>query len=130
VDVLIPAAIENQLTARNAHQLRARLIVEGANGPTTFEAEAILRERAIPIVPDILANAGGVICSYFEWVQGLQWFFWDVAEVRRQLAKMMGRAFNEVWSLAGERNLDLRTAAYHLAVQRVAEAVQQRGLFP
>lgn len=130
VDVLIPAAIENQLTARNAHQLRARLIVEGANGPTTFEAEAILRERAIPIVPDILANAGGVICSYFEWVQGLQWFFWDVAEVRRQLAKMMGQTFNEVWSLASERNLDLRTAAYRLAVHRVAEAIQQRGLFP
>jgi glutamate dehydrogenase (NAD(P)+) len=130
VDVLIPAAIENQLTARNAHQIRARLIVEGANGPTTFEAEAILRERGIPIVPDILANAGGVICSYFEWVQGLQWFFWDLVEVRRQLAKMMGQAFNEVWSLANEQNLDLRAAAYRLAVQRVAEAIQQRGLFP
>ncbi|GIK37416.1 MAG: glutamate dehydrogenase [Chloroflexota bacterium] len=130
VDVLIPAAIENQLTTKNAHQLRASLIVEGANGPTTFEAEAILRERAIPIVPDILANAGGVICSYFEWVQGLQWFFWDVAEVRKQLAKMMEQAFNEVWSLSSERNLDLRTAAYRLAVHRVAEAIQQRGLFP
>ncbi len=130
VDVLIPAAIENQLTATNAPQIRARLIVEGANGPTTFEAEAILQERGIPIVPDILANAGGVICSYFEWVQGRQWFFWDVAEVRSQLAKMMGRAFSEVWSLARERNLDLRTAAYRLAVRRVAEAIQQRGLFP
>ncbi|MCQ3973007.1 MAG: glutamate dehydrogenase [Anaerolineae bacterium] len=130
VDVLIPAAIENQLTAENANQIRASLIVEGANGPTTFEAEAILRERGIAIVPDILANAGGVICSYFEWVQGRQWFFWDVAEVRRQLAKMMGQTFNEVWSLASERNLDLRTAAYRLAVHRVAEAIQQRGLFP
>ncbi len=104
--------------------------MEGANGPTTFEAEAILRERGIPIVPDILANAGGVICSYFEWVQGRQWFFWDVTEVRSQLAKMMGRAFSEVWSLARERNLDLRAAAYRLAVRRVAEAVQLRGLFP
>lgn len=104
--------------------------MEGANGPTTFEAEAILRERGIPIVPDILANAGGVICSYFEWVQGRQWFYWDLAEVRRQLAKMMGQAFNEAWSLASEQNLDLRAAAYRLAVQRVAEAIQQRGLFP
>ena len=76
------------------------------------------------------ANAGGVICPYFEWVQGLQWFFWDVVEVRRQLAKMMRQAFNEVWSLAGERNLDLRVAAYRLAVHRVAEAIQQRSLFP
>jgi glutamate dehydrogenase (NAD(P)+) len=130
VDVLIPAAIENQLTARNANQIRAGLIVEGVNRPTTSEAEAILRERGIAIVPDILANAGGAICSYFEWVQGFQWFFWDLAEVRRQLAKMMGQAFNEVWSLAGERNLDLRAAAYRLAVYRVAEAIQQRGLFP
>jgi glutamate dehydrogenase (NAD(P)+) len=130
VDVLIPAAIENQLTAENAPLIRASLIVEGANGPTTFEAEAILRERGITTVPDILANAGGVICSYFEWVQGWQWFFWDVAEVRRQLAKMMGQAFNDVWSLADEHNLDLRTAAYRLAVHRVAEAIQQRGLFP
>jgi glutamate dehydrogenase (NAD(P)+) len=130
VDVLIPAAIENQLTAENAPLIRASLIVEGANGPTTFEAEAILQERGITIVPDILANAGGVICSYFEWVQGLQWFFWDVAEVRRQLAKMMGQAFNDVWSLASEQNLDLRVAAYRLAVQRVAEAIQQRSLFP
>jgi glutamate dehydrogenase (NAD(P)+) len=130
VDALIPAAIENQLTAKNANQIRAGLIVEGANGPTTFEAEAILQERGIPIVPDILANAGGVICSYFEWVQGRQWFFWDLAEVRKQLAKMMGQAFNEVWSLAGEQDLDLRAAAYRLAVRRVAEAIQQRGLFP
>lgn len=130
VDVLIPAAIENQLTAKNADQIHAGLIVEAANGPTTFEAEIILRERGIPIVPDILANAGGVTCSYFEWVQGLQWFFWDMAEVRKQLAKMMKQAFNEVWSLASQQSLDLRAAAYQLAVQRVAEAVQQRGLFP
>jgi glutamate dehydrogenase (NAD(P)+) len=130
VDVLIPAAIENQITAENADRIRAGLIVEGANGPTTFEADAILRERGIPIAPDILANVGDVICSYFEWAQDLQSFFWNVAEMRKQLGRLMGQAFTEAWSLARERDIDLRAAAYQLAVQRVAEAIQQRGLFP
>lgn len=130
VDVLIPAAIENQITARNADRVRARVIVEGANGPTTFEADQILNARGITIVPDILANAGGVIVSYFEWVQDLQSYFWDIAEVRTQLGTAMRRAFAEVWAQAEQHNIDLRAAAYLLAVQRVAEAIQQRGLFP
>ena len=126
-DVLIPAALENQITAQNAGQIRTGLIVEGANGPTTFEADAILRDRGIPVVPDILANAGGVVCSYFEWVQGLQAFFWDKEEVHGKLQRIMRQAFSEVWSFAGEQEMDLRSAAYMLAVQRVAEAIQLRG---
>ncbi len=130
VDVLIPAALESQITADNADRIRAEVIVEGANGPTTFEADAILKERGIAVVPDVLANAGGVIVSYFEWVQDLQTFFWDVDEVRSQLATSMSRAFDQVWAFADQRQLDLRSAAYLLAVQRVAGVIQQRGLFP
>jgi glutamate dehydrogenase (NAD(P)+) len=130
VDVLIPAALENQITEDNAGQIRAGLIVEGANGPTTFEAAHILGERGVVVVPDILANAGGVIVSYFEWVQDLQAFFWDVDEVRAQLKRAMGRAFDEVWSLAQAQQVNLRTAAYMLGVERVASAFQLRGLFP
>ena len=130
VDVLIPAAIENQITEKNADRIKAKVIVEGANGPTTFEADSILRERGIHIVPDILANAGGVVVSYLEWVQDLQWFFMEECEVQTQLNKVMRRSFEEVWSLANDRNIDLRSAAYTLAVQRVAEAISQRGIFP
>lgn len=130
VDVLIPAAIESQITVENADHIRARVIAEGANGPTTFEADSILKERGIAVVPDVLANVGGVIVSYFEWVQDLQSFFWDIGEVRTQLAKTMCRAFDEVWSLAEQRRVDMRSAAYLLAVQRVAGVIQQRGLFP
>jgi glutamate dehydrogenase (NAD(P)+) len=130
VDVLIPAALEDQITAENADRIRAGVIVEGANGPTTFEADAILKDRGVAIVPDILANAGGVIVSYFEWVQDLQAFFWEVGEVRTQLANGMSRAFDEVWSLAEQRGFDMRSAAYLLAAERVADAIRQRGLFP
>lgn len=130
VDVLIPAAIENQITTRNADRIRASVIVEGANGPTTFEADQILNERGVAVVPDILANAGGVIVSYFEWVQDLQSYFWDIEQVRAQLGTAMRRAFAEVWSQAEQHDLDMRTAAYMLAVHRVANAIQQRGLFP
>jgi len=130
VEVLIPAAIEDQITDRNADQILADVIVEGANGPTTLEADRILRERGVDVVPDILANAGGVICSYFEWVQDRQMYFWDIEEVRSKLLKAMEKAFDEVWRMANENNLDMRTAAYSLAVQRVAEAIQLRGLFP
>ncbi len=129
-DVLIPAAIEDQITAENAEQIRAGVVVEGANGPTTFEADMILKERGIAVVPDILANAGGVIVSYFEWVQDLQSFFWEIEEVRTQLGAHMRRAFEEVWSRAEPCGQDLRSAAYLLAVERVANAIQQRGLFP
>jgi glutamate dehydrogenase (NAD(P)+) len=130
VDVLIPAAIENQITAMNAEQIQAGIIVEGANGPTNFEADAILRERGIHVVPDILANAGGVIVSYLEWVQDLQWFFWEVKEVRVRLHDVMQRAFEEVWSLSEMEQIDLRSAAYMLAVRRVSEAIESRGIFP
>lgn len=128
VDVLIPAAMEDQITAKNAGQIRAGVIVEGANGPTTFEADMILKERNIAVVPDILANAGGVIVSYFEWVQDLNAYFWEIDEVRAQLGAHMRRAFEEVWTGAEQHGLDLRSAAYLLAVKRVADAIQQRGL--
>ncbi len=130
VDVLIPAAIENQITARNAGQIKAGLIVEGANGPTTHEADLALRDMGVIIVPDILANAGGVICSYFEWVQDLQSFFWDIAKVRKQLNRAMVTAFEEVWQVSQDHKMDMRSAAYLLATKRVSEAIQQRGLFP
>jgi glutamate dehydrogenase (NAD(P)+) len=126
-DVLVPAAIENQITVKNADQIHASVIVEGANGPTTYEADAILRDRGIPVVPDILANAGGVIVSYFEWVQDLQFYFWDIDEVRERLHKKMSQSFAQAWDVALERQIDLRSAVYLLAVQRVAEAIQKRG---
>jgi glutamate dehydrogenase (NAD(P)+) len=129
-DVLIPAAIENQITEQNAERIRASVIVEGANGPTTPDADLILTERGVTIVPDILANSGGVIVSYFEWVQGLQEFFWDEGDVNEKLERIIVGAFNQVWQMAAERRLPLRTAAYLLAVQRVADANQTRGVYP
>jgi glutamate dehydrogenase (NAD(P)+) len=129
VDVLIPSAIECQITHENADQIRARVIVEGANGPTTAKAAEILRERDIVVVPDILANAGGVIVSYFEWVQNLQFYAWSLNEVRDQLATKMSQSFEDVWLLAHEHQIDLRSAAYMLAVDRVARAIQQRGFY-
>jgi glutamate dehydrogenase (NAD(P)+) len=130
VDILIPAALEDQITAANADRIRAKIVVEGANGPTSYEADQILRDRGVVVVPDILANAGGVICSYLEWVQNLQWFFWEAVEVRTQLQSAMRQAYGEVWDLAEKRGLDLRSAAFLLAVQRVAYAIEQRGIFP
>jgi len=129
-DVLIPAALQDQITADNANQIRAGVIVEGANGPTTFEADQILNDRGIQVVPDILANAGGVIVSYFEWVQDLQSFFWGIEDVRKELHRAMSNAFDEVWSLAEKERTSLRTAAYILGTDRVASAFQMRGLFP
>lgn len=129
-DVLIPAALQDQITVKNANDIRAGIIVEGANGPTTFEADQILNDRGIKAVPDILANAGGVIVSYFEWVQNLQSFFWDIDEVRKQLHRAMGSAFDEVWSLAESKRVSLRAAAYILGIDRVASAFRMRGLFP
>ncbi len=130
VDVLIPAALEAQITGRNAADVRARVIVEGANGPTTPEADLILGERGTIIVPDILANAGGVVCSYFEWVQNIQCFPWEEKETNQRLARILQRAFGEVWTLAAERSVSLRLAAFILGVQRVAAAIQARGIFP
>lgn len=130
VDVLIPAALEHQIRVDNAPHIRARMIVEGANGPTTREADDILQERGIIVVPDILANAGGVVVSYFEWVQDLQYFFWDEAEVNRNLQAIMVRAFAEVWDYCQEQKVPLRLGANMLAVSRVANAVRSRGIFP
>lgn len=129
-EVLIPAALENQIHADNAGQIEARLIVEGANGPTTPEADRILRDKGVTIVPDILANAGGVTVSYFEWVQGLQSFFWSEKEIHERLERIMTEAFEDCWRTMSERNVDMRTAASILAIARVAEATQLRGIYP
>jgi glutamate dehydrogenase (NAD(P)+) len=129
-DVLIPAAIGNQITSRNAGQIKARLVVEGANGPTTPEADQVLESGGVLLVPDILANAGGVTVSYFEWVQDLQSFFWSEHEVNQKLQAIMQRAFREVLTVAQEREVPLRMAAYVQAVQRVAAATRDRGLYP
>jgi glutamate dehydrogenase (NAD(P)+) len=129
-DVLIPAAIQTQIIERNADRLRCRYVVEGANGPTTLEADAILRERGIVVVPDILANAGGVTVSYFEWIQGLQQFFWSEEEVNNRLIGLMQRAYREVHDTAEARGVDLRTGALMVGIRRVAEAKRRRGIFP
>ena len=130
VDVLIPAALEHQIRADNAGAIQASMIVEGANGPTTREADEILTERGVVVVPDILANAGGVVVSYFEWVQDLQCYFWDEAEVNANLERIMVRSFKEVWDFSQEKQVPLRLGAYMLAVDRVAGAVESRGVFP
>jgi glutamate dehydrogenase (NAD(P)+) len=129
-DVLIPAAIQNQITAENAERLRCKILAEGANGPTTLEADEILRKRGIFVVPDILANAGGVTVSYFEWVQDAQQFFWTEEEVNTRLIQIMQRAFHDVLKLAREKDVDLRTAAMMRGIHRVAEAKRRRGVFP
>lgn len=129
-DVLIPAALEQQITAANADRVRAYLVVEGANGPTTPEADAILAQRGILVVPDILANAGGVTVSYFEWVQDRQAFFWTEEEVNERLDRLMVRAFQEVSATATDKKVDLRLAALIRAIERVAEAVTVLGIFP
>ncbi len=129
-DVLAPCALENQLTAENAGSVKAFMIVEGANGPTTPEADDILFARGVEIIPDILANAGGVTVSYFEWVQGLQSFFWDVEEVNRQLRRVLIKAFDEVLRVKSQFKVDLRTAAQITAIRRVADAAVTRGIYP
>ncbi|HDI11149.1 MAG TPA: Glu/Leu/Phe/Val dehydrogenase [Candidatus Acetothermia bacterium] len=130
VDVLIPAALEGQITEQNAGRIRARIVVEGANGPTTPEADVILEERGVTVVPDILANAGGVVVSYFEWVQNLQCFYWDEEETNARLARVMRRAFQEVWDYARHRETSLRIAALMLGIERVVQAIRLRGIFP
>ena len=129
-DVLIPAAIQNQITAKNAPDLKCRLLVEAANGPTDLEADAILGQRGILVVPDILANAGGVTVSYFEWLQGLQQFFWTEEEVNTKLITLMQRAFRDVQHMAERENVPLRTAALMRGIDRVKEAKRARGVFP
>ena len=129
-DVLIPAAISNQITATNADKLRTSIVLEGANGPTTPEADQILHDRKIWAIPDILANAGGVTVSYFEWVQGMQNFFWKEAEVTEKLGEIMKTAFAQVLQTSHREKVDLRTAALMLGVKRIADAYLVRGLFP
>jgi glutamate dehydrogenase/leucine dehydrogenase len=129
-DVLIPAAMENTVTEEVAPHVRARTIVEGANGPVTPGADEMLRDNGVTILPDILANAGGVTVSYFEWVQGLDNFFWDRKRVQDELQKIMEKAFDEVNAKADEADCDYRTAAYTIAISRVAEACRLKGLFP
>ena len=129
-DVLVPAAIQNQITGANAERLHCKLLVEGANGPTDLDADAILRRRGILVVPDILANAGGVTVSYFEWVQGLQHFFWSEDEVNSRLVTLMKKAFAEVLATSQQRDVDMRTGALIRGVSRIAEAKRRRGIFP
>ena len=129
-DVLVPAALENQITGENAGRVQAHIVAEAANGPTTPKADEILFKKGIMVVPDILANAGGVTVSYLEWVQDLQGFFWDEEAVGKVLQKRMKEAFEDVLKTATEHNVDLRTGAYVLAVGRVADATRTRGLFP
>src|SRR5215469_13242523 len=129
-DVLIPAALENQITLANAAQIKAKIVAEAANGPTTPGADAILHEKGVMVCPDILANAGGVTVSYFEWVQDLQELFWDAEEVNRKLEKIMAKAFNDVYASAKEYKVDMRTGAYILAIDRVVKATETRGIWP
>jgi glutamate dehydrogenase (NAD(P)+) len=129
-DVLAPCALEQVITSDNADRVKARLIVEGANGPLTPGADEILDDRGVTVMPDILANAGGVVVSYFEWVQGLQEYFWKENEVNARLNDIMTRAFNETWQTHEQRGISMRIAAYGLAVQRVSEATMTRGLYP
>ena len=129
-DVLAPCALEQVVTDANAADVKAKLIVEGANGPVTPAADEILESNGALVLPDVLANAGGVVVSYFEWVQGLQEYFWKEDEVNARLNSIVTRAFDETWQMFEDRKTSMRMAAYGLAVQRVAEATITRGLYP
>ncbi|MCD6443197.1 MAG: Glu/Leu/Phe/Val dehydrogenase [Thermotogae bacterium] len=130
VDVLVPAALENAINESNVDKIRAKIIVEGANGPLTPEADEVLNKKGVFVVPDILANAGGVTVSYFEWVQDLQAFFWKTDQIREALEDMMKNAFSDIMKIKEKYNTDMRTAAYILAIARVADATRKRGIYP
>jgi len=128
-DILIPAALENQITSENADKVKAKIVVEGANGPLTVGADNILAEKGIIVVPDILANAGGVVVSYFEYVQNLQLYYWQEDEVNAKLEEIMKRAFSDVWDLSKKKNVSLRTSAYMVAVDRIVKVKELRGVY-
>ena len=129
-DIMIPAALEQQITAQNAGRIKARMIIEGANGPTTPAADDILQERNVLVLPDVIANAGGVTVSYFEWVQDFSSFFWDEDEINARLVKIMKTAFAGVWQVAQEKKVSLRTATFIVACQRILHTRELRGLYP
>ncbi len=130
VDILIPAALENQITKKNADKIQAKIVAEAANGPTLPEADTILFEKKIVVLPDVLANAGGVTVSYFEWAQDIQGYFWGLDEVNTRLERIMVRSYNDVHRVATERKVHNRTGAYVLAIQRVVDAIKIRGIYP
>jgi len=129
-DICIPAALGNQITEENAPQIKAFLVAEGANGPTTVEAEQILLSRGIEVIPDILCNSGGVIGSYFEWLQNRNGELWELDEILAKLTKKMAEVFKRVLKTSQEKNLDMRSAAYVIAIERIEKAYIQRGIFP
>jgi glutamate dehydrogenase/leucine dehydrogenase len=129
-DILVPAALGHQITSENAAEIQAQIIAEAANAPVDPDGEEILLDAGKVLLPDILTNAGGAVVSYFEWVQNRQKLFWDEADVNKRLHQILNKAFNEVYTIAQEKRLDLRRAAYVLAINRVAEAVRDRGIFP
>ncbi|MEE9268602.1 MAG: glutamate dehydrogenase, partial [Thermoplasmata archaeon] len=129
-EVLIPAALSGWITTDNVDSVQARIVAEGANGPTTPGADQVLFQRDVTVIPDILCNAGGVTVSYFEWVQSLQMFFWSLEEVKQRLEEIMVKAFDRVWEMAQEENVDMRTAAYMVAMKKIVRAYEIRGIYP
>jgi glutamate dehydrogenase (NAD(P)+) len=129
-DILIPAALENQITEKNAGKIRTKIVVEGANGPTTTAADDILHDKGILVIPDVVANAGGVTVSYFEWVQDFSSFFWTEDEINERLERVMREAFAAVWQVASEQKVSVRTAAFIVACKRILQAREMRGLYP
>ena len=129
-DILIPAALEAQITAARAEKIKAKVILEGANGPTLTQADDILRQRQVLVVPDVICNAGGVTVSYFEWVQDFSSFFWDEDEINQKLERIMIDAFSRIWDMGEHYHIPLRTAAFAVACERILTARQERGLYP
>ncbi|WP_373847138.1 Glu/Leu/Phe/Val family dehydrogenase, partial [Delftia acidovorans] len=129
-DILIPAALEGQITKENAGKIKAKMVIEGANGPTTTEADDILTEKGVLVLPDVLANAGGVTVSYFEWVQDFSSFFWSEDEINARLVRIMQDAFAAIWQVAQQHGVTLRTATFIVACQRILHAREMRGLYP